>query len=67
MPGESVQVFVDGTNGHTWNHSADVTADENGAIQDVFDLPTSFVAIYDVTATGDASGVSRPRRLPTAT
>ena len=58
QPGESVHVFVDDTNGHTWNHSADVTADENGAIQDVFDLPTSFVAIYDVTATGDASGVA---------
>ena len=39
QPGENVHIFVDDTNGHTWNHSADVTADDAGEIQDVFDLP----------------------------
>ena len=53
-----MHIFVDDTNGHTWNHSADVTADDAGEIQDVFDLPTSFVPAYDVTATGDVSGIA---------
>src|SRR5213082_2912463 len=52
-PGENVHVFVDDANGHTWNHSADVTADDNGLIQDVFNLPNTFVSDYSVTATGD--------------
>ena len=55
-PGESVHVFVDDSNGHTWNHSADVTADDMGLIQDVFQLPNTFVSDYDVTATGAVSG-----------
>jgi hypothetical protein len=56
QPGENVHIFVDDTNGHTWNHSADVTADDAGEIQDVFDLPNVWVADYDVTATGSSSG-----------
>src|SRR3954453_5827319 len=55
QPGESVRIFVDDSNGHTWNHSADVTADDMGLIQDVFDLPASFVADYGVTAPGASS------------
>src|SRR3954451_25007127 len=58
QPGESVHIFVDDTNGHTWNHSADVTADDQGQIQDVFDLPNLFVSDYGVTATGSASGAA---------
>jgi hypothetical protein len=56
QPGENVHIFVDDTNGHTWNHSADVTADDAGEIQDVFDLPNVWVSDYDVTATGSSSG-----------
>src|SRR4051794_30279918 len=58
QPGESVHVFVDDTNGHTWNHSADVTADDMGLIQDVFNLPNAWVSDYDVTATGASSGTA---------
>src|SRR5438132_12517906 len=58
QPGESVHIFVDDTNGHTWNHSADVTADDMGTIQDVFNLPSTFVSDYNVTATGPTSGVA---------
>src|SRR5690349_19607625 len=58
QPGESVHIFVDDTNGHTWNHSADVTADDQGQIQDVFDLPDLWVSDYSVTATGAASGTA---------
>ena len=57
-PGENVHVFVDDANGHTWNHSADVTADDSGLIQDVFNLPNTFVSDYSVTATGDVSGTA---------
>jgi len=57
-PGENVHVFVDDANGHTWNHSADVTADDSGLIQDVFNLPNAFVSDYSVTATGDVSGTA---------
>ena len=58
QPGESVHIFVDDANGHTWNHSADVTADDQGQIQDVFDLPDLWVSDYSVTATGAASGTA---------
>jgi len=40
-PGENVHVFVDDANGHTWNHSADVTADDSGLIQDVWSVELS--------------------------
>ena len=56
QPGESVHILVNDTNGHTWSHVADVTADDQGGLQDVFDLPMSFVSAYDVTATGAVSG-----------
>src|SRR5205823_7523835 len=55
-PGESVHLFVDDTTNHTWNHSADLVADGSGMIQDVFDLPNTFVSNYDVVATGSTSG-----------
>jgi MBG domain (YGX type) len=55
-PGESVHIIVDDTTNHTWQHSADVTADDTGRIQDVFSLPNVFVSDYDVSATGSASG-----------
>src|SRR5437016_5824961 len=35
--GESVHIVVDDTTNHTWNHIADVRADDLGSIQDIFD------------------------------
>jgi PKD domain/Bacterial cadherin-like domain/Bacterial Ig domain len=56
--GESVHINVNDDEGQTWSRDVDVTADANGAIQDQFQLPTSFVAVYKVTATGAQSGVA---------
>ena len=58
QPQESVHIFVDDTNGHTWNHSVDITADDQGHVQDVFDLPDVWVSDYSVTATGTSSGTA---------
>src|SRR3954447_17280477 len=41
-----------------WSYSTDVVADETGAFTAQFDLPTSFVAQYSVTATGSSSGTA---------
>src|SRR5262249_42388789 len=40
----------------TWSYSADATADDGGGFSTQFQLPTSFVASYLVTATGASSG-----------
>src|SRR5215218_4784281 len=58
QPGESVHITVNDDEGQTWNRNVDVTADPNGQIQDQFQLPSSFVAVYTVTATGAQSGVA---------
>ena len=58
QPGESVHINVNDDEGNTWSRNADVTADENGAIRDEFQLPDWFVATYKVTATGEQSGVA---------
>src|SRR5215217_6704010 len=58
QPGESVNIVVNDTYGATWQHTADVTADSNGNITDQFQLPSTFVSDYDVTATGAQSGVA---------
>src|SRR5215210_783424 len=52
QPYESVNIFVNDDEGQTWSHTADVTADGSGNIQDYFTLPNTFVALYSVTATG---------------
>jgi large repetitive protein len=57
-PGESVHIRVNDDAGQTWSRDVDVVADENGAISDQFNLPTSFVAVYSVTATGAQSGTA---------
>ena len=57
-PGESVHVRVNDDAGETWRRDVDVTADENGAISDQFNLPDWFVAQYSVTATGASSGTA---------
>jgi photosystem II stability/assembly factor-like uncharacterized protein len=58
QPGETVHINVNDDEGNTWSRNADVTADENGAIRDEFQLPEWFVATYKVTATGEQSGVA---------
>ena len=57
-PGESVHIRVNDDAGETWRRDVDVTADENGAISDQFNLPDWFVAQYSVTATGASSGTA---------
>src|SRR6266702_3188600 len=49
--GGPVHIFVNDSVGSTWSHTADVAPDGNGAIQDVFQLPPSFIASYSVDAT----------------
>lgn len=56
--GEAVHVFVNDDAGSTWSRHSDVVADEGGAITDAFNLPTWFVAVYSVTATGSVSGTA---------
>jgi CarboxypepD_reg-like domain/PKD domain len=58
QPGESVRIVVNDTFGATWQHTADVTADDSGNITDSFNLPDWFVSDYDVTATGAQSGTA---------
>jgi len=57
--GESVQLFVNDDEGKTWSYSADVVADSSGEFTLRFDLPTTFVSLYQVTATGATSGTAR--------
>ena len=58
QPGESVHIVVNDTDGQTWQRDVTVVADPDGVVLDAFDLPGSFIANYDVTATGDVSGVA---------
>jgi hypothetical protein len=58
QPGEDVHISVNDNVGQTWSYSADVTADAGGAYTNQFQLPTSFVASYLVTATGLLSGTA---------
>jgi PKD domain len=58
LPGEHVHITVNDSVGQTWVRDSDVNADESGSIRDEFQLPTSFIAEYSVTATGDASGTA---------
>jgi len=58
QPGEAVHINVNDDQGQTWSRDADVTADAGGNITDQFQLPSTFVAVYKVTATGAQSGVA---------
>ncbi|MDP9459408.1 MAG: hypothetical protein M3Q22_03870, partial [Actinomycetota bacterium] len=58
QPGERVHVNVDDDQTKTWTRDVDVVADDSGAITDAFVLPDWFVATYQVTATGEFSGVA---------
>src|SRR5919201_2196640 len=58
QPGEAVHISVNDSIGQTWSYGADVTADAGGGYTNQFQLPTSFVASYLVTATGLLSGTA---------
>src|SRR5919107_3876180 len=58
QPGESVHISVNDDQSKTWSRNVDVSADASGRIQYQFQLPTSFVATYEVTAMGEQSGVA---------
>src|ERR671932_1295906 len=58
-PGESVHIFVNDDIGQTWSRNVDVTAGDDGVVQDQFQLPTTFVSDYSVTATGAISGTAK--------
>src|SRR5438128_267206 len=56
--GEAAHIFVNDDVGQTWSYSTDVTASDTGGFVTSFVLPTSFVAVYAVTATGAISGTA---------
>ena len=56
--GEVVHIYVNDDQGRTWERTSDVVADGDGVIADDFTLPNWFVATYQVTATGELSGVA---------
>ena len=58
QPGEAVTLVVNDTNGSTWKLNEVVKADESGTFTHQFTLPAWFVSNYDVTATGESSGVA---------
>jgi VCBS repeat-containing protein len=58
QPGESVQIFVNDSDNHSWQRTVTVTAYEGGTIFDEFNLPESWVANYTVVATGELSGTA---------
>jgi hypothetical protein len=55
--GESVHINVNDDQGKTWSRDVDVTAASDGTVSDAFNLPTTFIATYAVTATA-ASGTA---------
>lgn len=50
--------------GKTWQREVDVPVHENGLFSDSFSLPMTFVAVYDVVATGLESAGDLPRGRP---
>ena len=52
----TVHITVNDTLGKTWKRDVDVAVDGNGQISDSFVLPSTFVAEYDVLATGLETG-----------
>jgi hypothetical protein len=55
---EAVHILVNDNVGQSWQYATDTTADGSGSFSIQFQLPNSFVAIYDVTATGATSGTA---------
>ncbi len=52
----TVHIFVNDTIKQSWNRDVHVNVDADGNISDSFQLPSSFISDYDVTATGDTTG-----------
>jgi Prealbumin-like fold domain len=57
-PSDSVHIFVNDDEGKTWSYSTDVVANASGNLSVQFQLPTTFVAMYSVTASGPISGTA---------
>jgi LPXTG-motif cell wall-anchored protein len=57
-PGEAVTVVVNDTGELSWSLTEKVVADAEGRFTLTFDLPPYYVPDYDVTATGELSGVA---------
>ena len=58
QPSEAVHIYVNDSDGQTWDYNSDVSADQSGSITDQFSLPNRFVANYSVKATGASGGVA---------
>jgi hypothetical protein len=58
QPGEAVHINVNDAVGQTWIRDVDVTADQSGNVTDQFQLPSTFVAVYNVKATGSSGAVA---------
>jgi hypothetical protein len=56
--GELVHINVNDDIGQTWSYNTDATADLSGGFSVQFPLPSSFIATYNVTATGPVSGTA---------
>jgi hypothetical protein len=52
--GDTVHITVDDDKGDAWDHSADVTAADDGSFTDTFDLPGGLAATFTATATDPA-------------
>jgi VCBS repeat-containing protein len=58
IPAEIVHIVVNDDQGQSWSRSVEVVAGADGTVQDQFQLPNWFVALYRVTATGPLSGTA---------
>nr|WP_300151336.1 SpaA isopeptide-forming pilin-related protein [Propionicimonas sp.] len=58
QPGEAVTVVVNDTGELSWSLTEKVVADAEGRFTLTFELPPYYVPDYDVTATGELSGVA---------
>ena len=58
QPGEVVTIAVNDTGGLSWSLTRTVVTDAEGRVTLTFDLPNHYVPDYDVTATGELSGVA---------
>lgn len=56
--GEAVHITVNDDANQTWGYATDVSADLNGGFTTSFTLPTTFIALYTVRATGPYSGTA---------
>lgn len=53
-----MHIYLNDSDGQTWDYNADVTADDSGNISHSFNLPNRFVANYSVKATGASGAVA---------